>query len=165
MVSYSEIALDLDWSHLDRLIGLLAEHVREDGVPDVMVGILRGGMVPGVMLAHRLGVRSVRGVEVIHTTIDGPNGPKTPHPVITNPDSLGAFAGADVLLVDDVAGSGATADTAASLLSGAAGRVRRAVVVVNLVNWHAAHARAPREVYDYIGTTCAGWVRFPWEVR
>ncbi len=161
----SEIVLDLDWAHLDRLIGFLAEHVREDGVPDLVVGILRGGIVPAVMVAHRLGVRSVRGVEVTHTTIDGPNGPKTPHPVVTNPDSLGAFAGADVLLVDDVAGSGDTADTAAALLAGTAGRVRRAVVVVNIVNWHGANARAPQDVHDYIGTTCAGWVRFPWEVR
>lgn len=165
MVSDSEIALDLDWAHLDRLIGFLAKHVREDGVPDLVVGILRGGMVPAVMLAHRLGVRSVRGVEVTHTTIEGPNGPKTPHPVITNPGSLGAFADADVLLVDDVTGSGDTADTAAGLLSVSAGRVRRAVVVVNIVNWHASNARAPHEAHDYLGTTCTGWVRFPWETR
>jgi hypoxanthine phosphoribosyltransferase len=139
--------------------------VREDGVPDLVVGILRGGMVPAVMLAHRLGVRSVRGVEVTHTTLEGLNALKTPHPVITNPTSLGAVTGADVLLFDDVAGSGDTADTAAALLSGSAGRVRRAVVVVNIVNWHAANACAPHDVHDYIGTTCAGWVRSPWEAR
>lgn len=161
----SDIALDLDWEHLDCLIAVVAEHVREDGIPDLVVGILRGGMVPAVLLAHRLGVRSVRGIEVIHTTGEGPNGPKTPHPVITNPDSLGAFDGADVLLVDDVVGSGDTADTAAALLSGNAGRVRRAAVVVNIINWHAANACAAHEVHDYIGTTCAGWVRFPWEIR
>lgn len=161
----SGIALDLGWVHLERLIAVLAGHVREDGVPDLVVGILRGGMVPAVMLAHRLGVRSVRGVEVTHTTVDGPHGPKTPHPMVTNPDSLGAFAGADVLLVDDVAGSGDTADAAAALLAGTAGRVRSAVVVVNIVNWYAATTRVPREVHDYLGTTCAGWVRFPWEVR
>lgn len=160
----SEIALDLDWARLDSLIAVLAERVREDGVPDLVVGVLRGGMVPAVMLAHRLGVRSVRGVEVTHTTVDGPNGLKTPHPIITNPDSLGAFAGADVLLIDDVTGSGDTADIAAGLLSGTAGRVRRAVVVVNIINWQAANACAPQDVHDYVATTCSGWVRFPWEV-
>ncbi|MGH3994343.1 MAG: phosphoribosyltransferase [Pseudonocardiaceae bacterium] len=161
----SEIVLDLDWAHLDRLIAVLAERIHEDGVPDLVVGILRGGMVPAVMLAHRLGVRSVRGVEVTHTTVEGPNGPKTPHPVITNPDSAGVLAGADVLLVDDVAGSGATADTATALLSRAATCVRRALVVVNVANWYAANTCAPHEVHDYIATTCAGWVRFPWELR
>jgi hypoxanthine phosphoribosyltransferase len=164
-VTGTQIALDLDWAHLDRLIAVLAGRVREDSVPSVVVGILRGGMVPAVMLAHRLGVRSVRGVEVTHTTLDGPHGPKTPYPVITNPGSLGAFAGADVLLVDDVAGSGDTVDAAAALLVGVAGRVRRAVVVVNLVNWHAANTYPPHEVHDYLATTCAGWVRFPWEGR
>jgi hypothetical protein len=33
------------------------------------------------------------------------------------------------------------------------------------MNWQAANARAPHEIHDYLGTTCAGWVRFPWEVR
>lgn len=160
----STIALDLGWDELDRIIASLAERVRADGVPQVVAGILRGGMIPAVMLAHRLGVRSVRGIEVTRTLAEIPNGVKTPAPVITNPDSLGDLTGADVLLVDDVAGSGHTADTAARLLSARAGRVRHAVVVVNAINWAAANTRAPREVLDYLGTTCAGWVRFPWEV-
>lgn len=162
----STIALDLTWNELDHHIAVLAELVRQDGVPDVVVGILRGGMVAAVLLAHQLGVRDVRGIEVTRTLADGPNGAKTPSPVITNPASLGTFThDEDVLLVDDVAGSGDTVGTAADLLSGSAGRVRRAVVVVNILNWNTANTRAPHEIQDYIGTTCAGWVRFPWEVR
>ena len=161
-MSDSEIALDLDWAHLDRLIGFLAKHVREDGVPDVVVGILRGGMVPAVMLAHRLGVRSVRGVEVTHTTIEGPNGPKTPYPVTTNPDSLGALADANVLLVDDVAGAGDTADTAAALLSGTAGRVRRAVVVVNIVNAGPGDRPRRRGAQRLPGQAAQGGARVRW---
>ncbi len=161
----STIALDLTWNELDHHIAVLAKHVRQDGVPDVVVGILRGGMVPAVLLAHQLGVRDVRGIEVTRTLADGPNGAKTPSPVITNPASLGTFTNDDVLLVDDVAGSGDTVDTAAGLLPGSAGRLRRAVVVVNILNWNTVNTRAPHEIQDYIGTTCAGWVRFPWEVR
>lgn len=159
------IALDLTWSELDHYIAVLAEHVRRDGVPDVVVGILRGGMVAAVLLAHQLGVRDVRGIEVTRTLADGPNGAKTPSPVVINPASLGTFTHDDVLLVDDVAGSGDTVGTAAGLLSGSAGRVRRAVVVVNVLNWNTANTQAPHEIQDYIGTTCAGWVRFPWEIR
>ncbi len=62
-------------------------------------------------------------------------------------------------------GSGDTSDTAACLLSGSTSRVRRAVVVVNTINWNAANTCAPQDIQDYIATTCAGWVRFPWEVR
>jgi hypoxanthine phosphoribosyltransferase len=132
-----------------------------------VVGILRGGIVPAVLLAHQLGVRDVRGIEVTRTLTDGPNGAKSPLPQVTNPASLGGLpAAADVLLVDDVAGSGDTVDTAAAMLSRAtAGRVRRAVVVVNIINWNNANTVAPHHIQDYIGTTCAGWVRFPWEVR
>lgn len=162
----SVIALDLTWNDLDHHIAVLAERLRWDGVPDVVVGILRGGMVAAVLLAHQLGVRDVRGIDVTRTLADGPNGAKTPQPVLTNPASLGTFThDEDVLLVDDVAGSGATLDTAAGLLSGSAGRLRRAVVVVNILNWNAANTRAPQEIQDYVGTTCSGWVRFPWEAR
>ncbi len=161
----STIALDITWDEVARVIAVLAEHVRADGLPDVVVGILRGGMVPAVLLAHQLGVRDVRGIEVTRTLADGPNGAKTPRPVITNPASLGTFRNDDVLLVDDVVGSGDTSDAAAGLLSGCTSRVRRAVVVVNTINWNAVNTRAPHGVQDYIGTTSAGWVRFPWEVR
>ncbi len=160
------VALDLSWADLDHHIAVLAEQIRQDGVPHVIVGILRGGMVPAVALAHRLGARDLRGIEVTRTLTEGPNGAKTPLPQITNPASLGALGTeADVLLVDDVAGSGGTIDTAANLLSSAgAARVRRAVVVVNTINWNTSNTVAPQQVQDYIGTTCAGWVRFPWEV-
>jgi hypothetical protein len=162
----STIALDLTWTELDHHVAGLAGRVREHAVPDAVVGILRGGMVAAVLLAHQLGVRDVRGVVVTRTLSERPNGEKSQRPVITNPASLGVFTkAADVLLVDDVAGSGATLETVAGLLGSVARRVRRAVVVVNTVNWNLANSRAPHEVQDYIGTTCAGWVRFPWEVR
>jgi hypothetical protein len=166
-VDSTVIALDLTWADLDHHVAGLAKRIRTDGVPHVIVGILRGGMIPAVALAHRLGVRDVRGIEVTRTLADGPNGAKTPLPQIANRASLGVFgAGADVLLVDDVVGSGDTFDTAADLLSGVgAVRVRRAVVVVNIVNWNIGNTVAPQQVQDYIGTTCTGWVRFPWEVR
>jgi hypoxanthine phosphoribosyltransferase len=161
------IALDLTWAELDRHVGVLAQQIRQDGVPHVIVGILRGGMIPAVSLAHQLGVRDVRGVEVTRTLSEVPNGEKTPQPRVINPASLGTIdSGADVLLVDDVAGSGDTAAAAANLLSDlGTARLRRAVLVVNTVNWTIRNAVAPHHVQDYIGTTCTGWVRFPWEAR
>lgn len=161
------IALDLSWDELNQHVAVLAEQIRLGGVPRVIVGILRGGMIPAVLLAHQLGVRDVRGIEVTRTLTDVPNGAKTPLPRVTNPASLGTLdLGTDVLLVDDVAGSGDTAAAAANLLcEHGAARVRRAVLVVNTVNWNIANTVAPHQIQDYIGTTCTGWVRFPWEAR
>lgn len=160
------IALDLTWADLDHHVAVLADRIRQDGVPQVIVGILRGGMIPAVQLAHQLGVRDVRGIEITRTLTDEPNGAKAAEPKIVNPASLGSLdAGADVLLVDDVAGSGDTIDIAADLLTHVAARVRRATLVVNTINWNNNNTVAPQRIQDYIGTTCAGWVRFPWEVR
>lgn len=163
----SAVALDLTWTDTDVHIAALAERIRRDDVPEIIIGILRGGMVPAIMLAHHLGVRDVRGIEVTHTMTDEPNGAKTPHPLVVNPASVGALnAAADVLVVDDVAGSGDTLDTTVALLDPHVARVRRAVLVVNTLNWGCSNKlAAPHDAQDYIGTTCAGWVRFPWEVR
>ncbi|MGH3798350.1 MAG: phosphoribosyltransferase family protein [Pseudonocardiaceae bacterium] len=120
------IVLDLTWAELDHHVTVLAEQIRRDGVPQVIVGILRGGMIPAVQLAHQLGVRDVRGIEVTRTLTDEPNGVKADVPQLVNPASLGSLdADADVLVVDDVAGSGDTLDLAADLLTQITARVRR----------------------------------------
>lgn len=128
----------------------------------MIVGVLRGGAVPAVTLAHALGLRTVRGVEVTHTTQDGPHAGKTPSPVAVNASSLGDLAGLDVLIVDDVAGTGDTLEVTARLVaaSGAAA-IRTAVWVLNEANWPAGELGRP----NYVGTCCRGWVRFPWEAR
>ncbi|MGB3444888.1 MAG: phosphoribosyltransferase family protein [Actinophytocola sp.] len=159
------IALSLNWDQVDEYISTLADIIRHDGVPQTIIGILRGGMVPAVLLAHQLAVRDVRGIEVTRTLTEQPNGEKAARPQIVNPVSVGVLdINADVLLVDDVAGSGATFDTSAALISHRVARVRRVALVVNTVNWERSKLVAPQQTLDYIGTTCAGWVHFPWEV-
>lgn len=129
-----------------------------------MVGILRGGMIPAVRLAHLMGIRSVRAVEVTATLSDAIGSPKNSQPVIVNAASLGDVAGRDVLIVDDVAGSGRTIATCSALarLAGPA-RVRTAALTVNTVNWYRRQNTPPQEAIDYVGRVCRGWVIFPWE--
>jgi hypoxanthine phosphoribosyltransferase len=159
-VAAEAIALDLGWPRLTELITALASDVAADGLPDLIVGVLRGGAVPAVLFAHRLGVRAIRAVEVTHTTADSPNAAKTSRPQVTNAASLGELAGLDVLIVDDVAGSGDTLVCARQLVYDArASRVRTTVCVLNEQNWTADDRHRP----SYVGTYCRGWVRFPWE--
>ncbi|MBC8091700.1 MAG: purine phosphoribosyltransferase [Pseudonocardia sp.] len=161
------VALDLGWADLDGILSVVAGEVRAGGVPDVVVGVLRGGMVPAVVLAHRLGTRAVRGLEVTRTLSDAPDADKTEYPVVGDVAGVGELAGLDVLLVDDVAGSGATAEAATAVLNGQRpARLRRTVVVVNLANWcRTPPDDDPFRYFDHVGTTCSGWVRFPWEGR
>ncbi|TDD31220.1 purine phosphoribosyltransferase [Actinomadura sp. KC06] len=150
----------LSWGDHARLVDDIATRVTADGKPDVIVGVLRGGAVPAVMLAHRLGLRDVRTLTVVHTTADGVNAPKHTEPRVTDTGALGGVGGMDVLVVDDVAGSGKSIELAHRLVSGGnAKRIRTAVCVLNLGNWPEA---APTP--DIVGRRVHRWVIFPWEV-
>lgn len=154
--------LHLTWADVDAATQSLAQQVAAGGVPLVVVGIVRGGMIPAVWLAHRLGIRDVRTVEVTHTTSDGVNAVKTPLPTACNPASLGDLTGLDVLLVDDIAGSGATlAHTADMLRALGPARLRTAVLTVNRANW--AQETEPHLVIDHIASLHSTWIVFPWE--
>ncbi|MGP3935317.1 phosphoribosyltransferase [Nonomuraea sp. KM88] len=150
------------WPRMEELVRWIAEAVRADGTPQTLVAVLRGGAVPAVCLSHQLGLRDVRTVEVTHTTNDSTNAAKTPQPMTVNPASLGNLTGRDVLIVDDVAGTGHTLTTTTRLVAGAgASRVRSAVCVMNENNWT---GRLPaKAAVTYIGTIAHGWVIFPWE--
>jgi hypoxanthine phosphoribosyltransferase len=156
----------LTWAEVTGVTKVLADAIAADGIPDVIVGIVRGGMVPAVLLAHRLGIRDVRGLEITHTESDAVNAPKSDLPVLRNPDSLGHLAGGNVLVVDDIAGTGDTlAAVRKHVFLGGAGTVRTAVCLLNLTNWppgREADGDGAREP-TYIGRRTSRWVVFPWE--
>ncbi len=153
----------LSWAEISETCGTIAGQVAVDGRPDVIVCLIRGGMIPGVLLSHALGCRDLRGLSLTHTRADGINAAKTSRPVLSNPGSAGNVRNRDVLLVDDVAGTGQTALAAVTMISDrGAARTRIAVCAVNTQNWNPA-APDPGECLDYIGGRYRGWVVFPWE--
>ncbi|OII66344.1 MULTISPECIES: phosphoribosyltransferase [unclassified Streptomyces] len=154
--------LYLAWDDIGAATTALAQQTLAVGVPQAVVGIVRGGLIPAVWIAHRLGVHDVRTIEVTRTTSDAVNAAKTPLPTVRNPASLGNLAGLDVLLVDDIAGSGTTlAHTAQIVRDLGPARVRTAVLAVNRANWPAGSE--PHDRIDHIARLTTAWVVFPWE--
>lgn len=149
----------LSWDDVDVLVKALAGTIVRDSPPSLIVGISRGGLIPAVMIAHAIGSRAVRSMTISRTLTDGVNAAKSAEPVISDRGTLGEVTGLDVLLVDDIAGSGGTLASGRGLLaaSGAA-RTRAAVLRLNTANWHCGN-REP----DYVGNRAEGWVVFPWE--
>lgn len=154
--------VSVSWQRFHELGRALAASAAADGAPDVIVGVVRGGMMPAVLIAHQLGVRTVRAFDATHTVDDSVNAPKLTVPAVRDIDSLGDLTGLDVLIVDDVAGSGMTAQVCVEHVGRAgAARVRTAVLVVNEANWSAA--TPPESALSYISHTTRQWVVFPWE--
>lgn len=154
----------VSWPMTYRYLTRIGKAVSADGVPDIVVGILRGGMIPAVQLAHLLGIRPVRAVALTRTLADEVNAAKTPRPVVANPGSLGDLSGQDVLIVDDIAGSGLTMLACKGLVREAgAARVRTAAMTMNAVNWELSSDTDPSRELTYVGHIYQGWVTFPWE--
>lgn len=152
----------LTWPRIAELTQRLVAQADGDGLPEIVVGIMRGGMIPAVMIAHHLGIRDVRTIEVTHTASDGINAAKTSAPAFKNPASIGDLAGRDVLLVDDIAGSGATLESTYQMVEVlGVRRLRTAVLAVNRANWLAPSD--PEDSIDYIAEQTDTWVIFPWE--
>lgn len=150
----------LTWGDIEQHVTSVTAAITRDGSPEAIVAIARGGLIPAVLLAHRFGCRDLRTLNIAHTTTDAVHADKTTRPVLTGALAVDGLAGRDVLLVDDIAGSGDTLVAARHLLSHTIGarRLRTVVLVVNTANW-THHQQAP----TYVGHRVEGWVIFPWE--
>lgn len=124
------------------------------GLVDAVIGIARGGTRPATDIATLLGVPAW-SVTARHNTNDHPYQPATGrvHVDLTDLDNR---ARGRVLLVDDIAGSGATLDTVSRALRQHSD-VTRAITAVLCRNQGATTTP------DLWVWTVADWVVFPWE--
>ncbi len=148
----------LSWAEINGLVALLAERAAHDKI-DCIVGVMRAGMIPAVMLSHITGIRHVSTIAIVRTRSDAIDAAKDA-PVchgILNPEAL---AGRRVLVVDDIIGKGLTMTMARDALIAAGATPVLATLVVNRENL--GHDRFA-EVADHWGCVVRGWVIFPWD--
>ncbi len=151
------------WDILSGLIAILVRSIQADGVPEIIVGLQRGGLIPAVMLAHQLGTQTLLSVPIRSTVSDAVYASKKP-PLAVPQELFQQVADRDILVVDDIVGSGATIRAVLHLLRAyEPARIRCATCFVNRAQWKRVNDQEPANIIGYIGKELTGWVIFPWE--
>lgn len=142
----------LTWDDFAEASRLLTTQIRESGFrPDLILAISRGGLAPAATLAYELGVRRTATVNV--RFYDAPEH-HAHAPVLLRPRlHLSELRGARVLVVDDVADSGATLSLVRDLTREVAEEVRCAVLYEKL---------ATSAACEYVWRRTTDWIEFPW---
>lgn len=146
----SRVIVSLSWETVNLGVDILACCLRNARV-DHIVGITRGGLVPAVMLSHRLGAKFFHVVTASSYSDDGR---KLKKPSVIIPDDVRTYLNTvdiqRVLFVDDIVDSGETLKAVHDEYSAA----RFAVLMTKI----------PAKDILYFGTIPKDvWVKFPWE--
>jgi hypoxanthine phosphoribosyltransferase len=132
--------LILSWSDVYNLTLQLSERIVNSGfIPDVIVGIARGGWIPARILSDVLYANTLQNIRIEYYSDVGAKGKE---PRITQP-LTGSMENKNMLLVDEVADSGDTL-------------VRSAVL-----HYKPASTLKP----DYFMVETSSWTVYPWETR
>jgi len=145
----------MTWDELGRGTRELAEAVRDDGfVPDLVLGIARGGLLVAGALGYALGVKNTFTMNVeFYTGIDE----RLDMPMILPPvPELVDLEEARVLIADDVADTGLTLQLVKEFCAGKVGEVRCAVLY-----------EKPRSAVscEYVWRRTDRWIDFPWSTE
>lgn len=151
--------IQLSWEEINEIHKDLANRIKQDGIPDALVIILRGGAITGVHLSHLLGVRELYPLLIRRTEDDKINSKKI-IPEVRFSDGLNLY-NKNILIVDDIVGSGETMEIARHIVFKAKAKtVRSVVLVVNKSNFTKDNLYT---CVNYVGKTVKSWTIFPWE--
>lgn len=142
----------LTWDLYGRAVRELAATIAADGfVPDVVLGIARGGLIPAGSIAYALDCKNLFTMNVeFYTGV----GETREAPLMLPPFlDLAELDGLSVLVVDDVADSGRTLELVLGICAEHAATVRSAVLY-----------EKPRSVVkpDYSWRSTDRWINFCW---
>ncbi|BBD72832.1 phosphoribosyltransferase [Sulfodiicoccus acidiphilus] len=140
------------WDDIESAVIEVGRTLLLDGfVPDVLVAIATGGLIPAKLLSDLLDVNSIREVEAKFYKSVGVTGSK---PVIRSAH-LDGIENRKVLVVDDVSDSGETLNAVVNLVSMFSPKaVKTATLYVK--PW-------ARTVPDYYHSKIDRWIVFPWD--
>ncbi len=154
----------ISWKEITDIINYMGSNIEKTYKPEIIISIVRGGMIPSVILAHKLNVRNVENIKSIETLNDEINAIKQ-EPIIDTNINLSNIKGKKVLIVDDILGSGATIKKIKEeVKKWKSKEIRTAICIVNEENWEKSNKNNYKDEIEYIGKSVRGWVVFPWEM-
>ena len=48
-----------DWNEISEIVKNMSQNIKKDYNPEIIISVVRGGMIPGVILSHALNIRKV----------------------------------------------------------------------------------------------------------
>lgn len=150
--------LDLSWDEIENYCRNLCSKIFEERIKyDVIVGIQRGGVIPGVILSHMLSVPDFYSIG-IRTTEKENCRTRVPNAIVKS-GMLTNFSNKNVLIVDDVTNTGLTLGIAKKEVERHNPRLIKTAAVI----WDGKNSPdCPADIFaDYT----PGWVTFPWETK
>jgi uncharacterized protein len=143
------------WADAERWSARLAELVRaSDHLPDVIVGLTRGGWVPSRLLADQLGVKRLLALRAQHWGVTArPSGSAEITEALA-----GSVDGSHVLLVDDITDTGESLQLATQHVA-----ARHPARLESAAFLHIGHSKfVPTYFGEEIPRGSWVWVVFPW---
>lgn len=144
----------LTWDDIHSSLLTLANKITESGfLPDMIVGIARGGWIVARILSDLLNVKDMASLKIeFYKSI----GEKDRKPVITQPVSESP-AGKTVLVADDVADTGESLILAKEHIESHGSRETR-LATIHLKPWSKIKP-------EYYANVTDAWIIYPWEIR
>jgi uncharacterized protein len=145
----------MTWDELGLGARELAEAVHADGwLPDLVLGISRGGLLVAGALAYALGVKNTATISVeFYTGVDE----RLELPMLLPPvPDLVDLSKERVLIADDVADTGATLELVRDFCAGRVGEARVAVLY---------EKSRSTITCDYVWRRTDAWITFPWSAE
>ncbi|MCL3777349.1 MULTISPECIES: phosphoribosyltransferase [unclassified Actinomyces] len=141
---------------------LSAQIVASGWMPDLIIAIARGGLIPAGAIGYAIGIKAMGAMNVeFYTGV----GQTLPEPVVLPPlMDASELPGKKVLVVDDVADSGKTLKMVMEMLRHEGLDLGDETVAVDARS--AVIYRKPRSVFapDYCWRETDKWINFPWSV-
>ncbi len=154
----------IDWKEISTIVKNMSDNIKSDYNPEIIISIVRGGMIPSVIMSHVLNIRKIENIKSIETISDEINAVKQ-EPMIDEKVDLSEIRRKKVLIVDDILGSGATIrKIKEEVKKWQPKELRTAICVVNEENWEKSNKFSYNDEIEYIGKIVRGWVIFPWEM-